>query len=551
MGAAKRLPIQNFLLSSREPLAFPVEMARPQKTSRVTRQGEPLAAVSDAVLAAAFRAQSKPVLIAHAKAGSAGFVIDFVNASFCALTGYAARELVGQSVAKLHEDAAELARLREGCVGGTSLRPLVGQGFLILRGGGKLAARWTYEVFGELGASQPQVVATYRDQTETAALREDLARAQQIEAVGRLAGNVAHDFNNLISVITGYSEMLTARLVNEPAALVEVAAIQQTSAKAAALVQQLLIFSRRQSVDLCTVNINTLIRREWAVLQQLVRAEGSVELDLAEVLPNVRTGLAQFQQVLLNLVLNARDALRAKGRIVIGTTVRELARALEPSPAAPAAGRYVVLMVTDNGTGIDAATRRRLFEPFFTTKPAGKGTGLGLPIVHELVRQSGGFVKVRSTVLVGSTFEVWLPATDAAAEESPPLAVVVSPARGHESVGLIEADGLVRKMVAGMLTVEGYRVSAAATWAEGLGKPDAGRPLQLLITSLAGEGEREVERFFKACPQLRVLCTCESEESQGTVRWLKAEHQARIIKPYALSDLLRAVRKLLDVGSPR
>ncbi len=526
-------------------------MARPKKTSRVTRQGEPSAAVSDAVLAAALRAQRKAVLIAHAKEGSAGFVIDFVNASFCTLTGYAAGELVGQSIAKLHEDRAELARLRQWCLGGISLGPLVGQGGLTQCGGGKVSARWTYEFFGELGASQPQVVATYRDQTETTALREDLARAQQIEAVGRLAGNVAHDFNNLISVITGYSELLTARLVNEPAALVEVAAIQQASAKAAALVQQLLFFSRRQSVDFCILNINTLIRREWAVLQQLVRAEGSVELDLAEVLPNVRTDLAQFQQVLLNLVLNARDALRAKGRIVIGTTVRELARALEPSPAAPAAGRYVVLMVTDNGTGIDAATRRRLFEPFFTTKPAGKGTGLGLPIVHEVVRQSGGFVKVRSTVLVGSTFEVWLPATDATAEESPPLAVVVSPARGHESVGLIEADGLVRKMVAGMLTAEGYRVSAAATWAEGLGKSDAERPVQLMITSLAGEGEREVGRLFKACPNLRLLCTCESEESQGTVRWLKAEHQARIIKPYALSDLLRAVRKLLDVGSPR
>ena len=209
-------------------------------------------------------------------------------------------------------------------------------------------------------------------------------------------------------------------------------------------------------------------------------------------------------------------------------------------------GTYVALTVEDNGTGMDADTQAHLFEPFFTTKPEGKGTGLGLALVYGVVQQSGGFIKVKSVLLVGSTFEVLLPATSAPVEKTPTPVAPLPSVRGSESILLVEEDEVVRKMVAGILTADGYRVTAAKTFAA-LARDDApaSRPVQLLITNLVGEGEKFAKRLHTVQPGLRVLCTG-NYDFKMPVDWLPGDRQVCLNKPYALSEPLRTVRKLLD-----
>jgi hypothetical protein len=363
--------------------------------------------------------------------------------------------------------------------------------------------------------------------------------------VGRLAGGVAHDVNNLISVINGYCEILAAHVAANPQALREVAEIHNAARKAAALTQQLLAFSRRQPFHARVLNLNTLVRDNAAILQRLLGNAGQLALELADELPNVRTDPAQFQQVLLNLVLNARDALRDQGRIVVSTAMREInpgqnRRATDVPP-----GRYAAMTVADNGTGMDTETQRHLFEPFFTTKPEGKGTGLGLALVYGVVQQSNGYISVRSELLVGSTFEVLLPVVNQPISDIPAPVVPFKSLRGSENVLLIEDDEVVRKMVSGILTAEGYRVTASKAFADVAREPPPTRAFQLFIGSLAGEGEKFVRRLVEVYPSLRVLCTAQ-HDFKMPVSWVAPERQAIINKPYALSELLRAARKLLD-----
>jgi nitrogen-specific signal transduction histidine kinase len=391
----------------------------------------------------------------------------------------------------------------------------------------------------------PHIIATYRDQTERRQLHEALVHAQRLDAVGRLAGGVAHDFNNLLSIINGYCEMLAAHVASNPQAVREVAEIHHAGRKAAALTQQLLAFSRRQPLNARVLNLNTLVQENAEILRRLLGNAGLLELELAEGLPNVRTDPAQFQQVLFNLVLNARDALRNEGRITVSTGVREVKPGQNRRSTDTPPGRYVALAVTDNGTGMDAETQKHLFEPFFTTKPEGKGTGLGLALVYGVVQQSGGFVSVRSALLVGSTFEVLLPAVNEPADEAPPVVAPLRSVRGSENVLLIEEDDVVRKMVAGILTADGYRVTAAKTFPAAGQENGFERSVQLFVGPLAGEGEHFVRRLVDAHPKVRVLCTSQSDFKMP-VPWLEPSRQTIIHKPYALSDLLRAARTLLD-----
>jgi PAS domain S-box-containing protein len=501
--------------------------------------------VPASLLAAALRAQSEGVFIAERGRSSRGMKIVFANASFGLMTGYSAGELVGQFHGLLHPDKAELEKLRHWIKAAKPGQPLTGDGFLLRKDGRSISAAWSFDPLFDERGRLTHVVAAYRDQTERRRMHEALVHAQRLDAVGRLAGGVAHDFNNLLSVINGYCEMLAAHVSANPQALREVAEIHHAGRKAAALTQQLLAFSRRQPLNARVLNLNTLVRENAEILRKLLGNAGQLEFQLAEGLATVRTDAAQFQQVILNLVLNARDALRDKGRIVITTANREIKPGQNRRATDTPPGRYVSLSVADNGTGMDAETQKHLFEPFFTTKPEGKGTGLGLALVYGVVQQSGGYISVRSALLVGSTFEILLPALSEAAEEPPPPVAPLPSMRGSETVLLVEDDEVVRKMVAGILTADGYRVSAAKAFGDASEDEFGGRPLQLLIANLAGEGEKHARRLLERHASLRVLCTSQ-HDFKMPVGWLPAERQACINKPYALSELLRAARKLLD-----
>jgi CheY-like chemotaxis protein len=250
--------------------------------------------------------------------------------------------------------------------------------------------------------------------------------------------------------------------------------------------------------------------------------------------------------VLLNLVLNARDALRDRGRIVVSTANREIKPALNRRIDDTPPGRYVAFTVADNGTGMDAETQRHLFEPFFTTKPEGKGTGLGLALVYGVVQQSGGTISVKSALLVGSTLEILLPAVRLPVDEEPASVAPLPRTRGNENVVLVEEDEVVRKMVAGILTADGYRTLAAGSFAEAQRElQQHPGPVRLLIANLAGDGEKFARRLLAAQPELRLLCTCNSDCTMP-FSWLAPERQIGLTKPYALSELLKAARKVLD-----
>jgi len=506
------------------------------------------AAIPAKLLAAAIRAQAEGVFIAGADVTARGGKILFANESFCAMTGRSAAELAGLAPGSLHADQADVAKISGWQRHARPGQPFTSEGYLLRKDGSTFYAAWSLSPIVDARGRVTHIVAAYRDTTEKRRLQETLVHSQRLDAVGRLAGGVAHDFNNLLSVINGYCEMLAAQVADRPNALRQVNEIHQAGQRAATLTRQLLAFGRRQPMDAHIISLNRVVHDNAEIIGRLIGSAGRLDLDLAKNAGNVRADPTQLQQVLLNLVINARDALRDRGIITIITSNREIKPGPEHRRVTDVPpGRYVCLAVSDNGTGMDAETQKHLFEPFFTTKPEGKGTGLGLALVYGVVQQSDGYINVRSALLAGSTFEILLPEVNAP-EETAPQTPPVSPlpaTRGHELLVLIEEDDVVRKMIAGMLTADGYRVLAAKTPKEGLRLArDQSRPVELLIAASDG-GETLARELAKHAPNLRVL----GIGNQGVppaIAWLSPERQGALAKPFALSELLRSARALLD-----
>ncbi|MEO5957521.1 MAG: ATP-binding protein [Opitutaceae bacterium] len=498
------------------------------------------------LLAAALRAQSEGVFVAECLPRGRGLRIVFANDSFCAMTGYAAAQLVGKNHGLLHADPDDVKRLKNWLRSAQPGQPLTSEGYVQRADGSSVSAVWSFDPLAERPGPITHVVATYRDQTERRRLQAALVHAQRLDAVGRLAGGVAHDFNNLLSVINGYCEMLAAHVAANPQALREVSEIHNAGRKAATLTQQLLAFSRRQPLDARVIDLNALVHDNAEILRRLVGQAAHIDFELRDGLGNVRTDPAQFQQVLLNLVLNARDALRDKGHILVSTAERQIRPGLNRRVTDAPPGRYIALIVSDNGIGMDAETQKHLFEPFFTTKPHGKGTGLGLAMVYGVVQQSGGVISVQSVPLAGSTFEVLLPATRAPVDPVPASVAPLPATHSSETVLLVEDDDVVRKMVEGILVADGYRVTAVKSFAD-MRQDEASptRPVQLLIATLTGEGEKFARRLHAAQPKLRMLCTGNNDVKRP-LGWLPPARQAFLAKPYALSELLLGARTLLD-----
>ena len=426
------------------------------------------AQVAAPLLAAALGALGEGVLLAEARWRPGGLKIIFANDSMCAMAGRAAAALRGRPHGEIHADHGHFAALRRWLRRPAPGLALSGEGGLARCDGAPLYATWTFSAVAGADGRVTHIVVTYRDLTAKRRMEEEVIHAQRIEAVGRLAGGVAHDFNNLLSVINGYCEILGSKPAVRRHAAREVGEIHRAGRTAAGLVRQLLAFSRRQALHPQVVSLNRLVRDNAPILAKLLRPGKSLALDLQAEPDRACVDPAQLQQVLLNLVLNARDALAPGGEAVIRTRFCEIAlgrnRRLTDLPS----GRYVVLAVSDNGVGISEGAQAHLFEPFFTTKEPGKGTGLGLALVYGVVQQSGGHIFVQSAPGTGATFELFFPAADGPLQAEVALPAVLPATRGRETVLLVEEDNVVRKMVAGILTADGYRVLDAVLPAEAL-----------------------------------------------------------------------------------
>jgi len=397
----------------------------------------------------------------------------------------------------------------------------------------------------------PAVVRALREtetRRERQALEEQVRQAQRLEAVGRLAGGVAHDFNNLLTVIGSRSQLLLQRLAPGDPVRREAMLILDAAQKAGLLTRQLLLFSRGQLLQTRVLNLNTVVADLEPMLRRLINEDIALHTALDPALGHVMADHGHLEQVVMNLIVNARDAMPDGGRLTIETTNVEIDEAYCRSRVGAQPGPHVVLDVTDTGVGMDAATQAHLYEPFFTTKGV-RGTGLGLSVVYGIVKQSGGFMSVVSEPGRGSSFRIHLPRVEAP--------VVAAPARtftralgGSETILLVEDEGDVRSVVAEMLRSLGYTVLEASEGDEAL--VVAGRhggDIHLLITDIVMPemGGRELVRRLKtARPAVRVLYVSGyADESHKDYLALDA---AFLEKPFTSPVLARKVREVLNAS---
>ncbi|WP_321472049.1 ATP-binding protein [uncultured Paludibaculum sp.] len=376
-----------------------------------------------------------------------------------------------------------------------------------------------------------------------------LLQSTRMESIGRLAGGVAHDFNNLLTIVNGYSEILLLELPPNNPMRGHVESIRSAGQRAAELTRQLLSFSRSQPVSFAAMEVNSAVRDTATLLQRMVGETVYLELHLDENPGTIKGDSSQLGQLLLNLVVNARDAMPNGGKIVIRTSAAQLSASDLASNPDLKPGAYVALSVEDSGTGMDRETLRHAFEPFFTTKPVGKGTGMGLAIVYGVVKRCGGKIEVNSEVGRGSKFTVYFPTLDVAPVRAEGPEQPLPPVTGHETILLVEDDPAVRRVTAGILSANGYRVLEAGGGQEAIAvaSREGCRPDLLLsdVVMPGMSGYALAERLSMLLPRLRILLVSgysgfinASESSQyAAVRVLP--------KPFTASALLSAVREVL------
>jgi signal transduction histidine kinase len=347
-----------------------------------------------------------------------------------------------------------------------------------------------------------------RNEADKRKLEEELRQSQKMEALGRLAGGVAHDFNNLLTVIKGHSELITDRVPIADPVSVSSHQIRRAADRAATLTRQMLAFSRRQALQPRVLNLNVLVEDTGKLLKRLIPADIEVIIRVEESLGRVKADASQLEQVLLNLTVNARDAMPQGGRLTIETHDVTVQAELERNLPSVEPGEYVQLAVTDTGTGMDAETKSHMFEPFFTTKESGKGTGLGLATVYGVVKQTGGFILVDTALGIGSKFEIYLPRVyekldaDLLSQDFTPCNAA------FQTVLLAEDEAEVRAVAREFLASAGYRVLTAENGERAMQIAERDSSIDILVTDVVMprmRGPELAKRMMRLQPQLKVI----------------------------------------------
>ena len=392
---------------------------------------------------------------------------------------------------------------------------------------------------------------TVQDVTERKRLEEELVQAQKLEAIGRLAGGVAHDFNNMLGIILGRCELLQKGLANDRKSAMHAAEIKKSAERAAGLTRQLLAFSRKQVMQPKALNLNAVVADLAKMLQRLIGENIELVLDLAPHLGMVNADPVQIEQVLMNLAVNARDAMPKGGELRIATAQTELddQYAEGHPPAIP--GPYVMCSVSDTGAGMDQHVASRLFEPFFTTKELGKGTGLGLSIIYGIVKQSNGYIWVYSEPGRGSTFKIYLPQVQAPAESLVSKTTPVAVQGGSETILLVEDEDALREIIQLMLERAGYKILVASTAQAAIrvAQEHAG-PIALLLTDVMLRGSINgcelAQQLTALLPQTKVLYMSGYSESMVAPAAGAGADTILLEKPFPGRTLLQKVREAIE-----
>jgi PAS domain S-box-containing protein len=392
------------------------------------------------------------------------------------------------------------------------------------------------------------------DITQQRALEQQLFQSQKMDAIGRLAGGVAHDFNNILTAMIGYSDFLLVRLGKENPLCREVGEIRKAGFRAASLTQQLLAFGRRQIFQLQVVDMNAVVMGMQKMLQRLINESISFEASLDPELGRIRVDSSQLEQILLNLVVNASDAMPRGGKLLIETANVELDETFLQMHAGVHPGPYVRLVVSDNGTGMDQQTREHLFEPFFTTKEQGKGTGLGLSMVFGIVKQSGGTIWVYSELGKGTAFKVYFPRVYESPQEAPRMETDEGLPRGCETVLVVEDELMIREIIKVTLDEHGFTTLLAQNGEEASRVADGCRgPIHLLLCDVvlpAMSGREAAKMLTRHRPEMRVLYMSGYTANAIVHHGVLDPGIAFLQKPFSSAVLLAKVREVLSAGTP-
>jgi len=476
------------------------------------------------------------------------------NTAFCHMIGYSPEELAQMTVADLlFPDDRDHVLMQYGRVGAGRTTSYEADRRYRRKDGSTLWARVSVVAARDERGKPTLISAVVIDMTERKKLEEQFRQSQKMEAVGRLAGGVAHDFNNLLTVINGYGHVLLDQLPHGDPTRALVQEMAAAGERAAGLTAQLLAFSRKAIVEPKVLDLNEVVTQSASLLRRIIGEDITLATALAPGLERVKVDPTQVEQVILNLAVNAKDAMPRGGQLTIetrGLQLREEDVALYPDLRQ---GRYIQLAVSDTGIGMTEEVKSRLFEPFFTTKEQGKGTGLGLAVVHGAVKQSGGRVDVYSELGIGTTFKILLPAV-VGASASLSQSVRVAP-RGVETVLLVEDEPAVRKFGRLALETHGYAVLEAASGEEALrlAASHAG-PIHILITDVVMPkmGGREAAEILRSRHAgLKVLFVSGYTDDAVVRHGIVEATDAFLQKPFTPLTLARKVRESLDVpGSP-
>ena len=477
--------------------------------------------------------------------------VNYVNPYMLQLTGYTSEETVGRDyferfipVAQRPEITRAVQELRD------TGKHAHYQNAIRTKAGAERVISWHSIVLRDPLGHPTGTLSIGEDITEHAKLEQQYRQAQKMEAVGRLAGGVAHDFNNLLTAIFGYTDLLAEDLGPDHPGHPDLQEIRTAATRASALTRQLLAFSRQQVLQPVVLNLNDVVADIQKMLHRLLGEDIDLQASLTNDLGNVRADPGQIEQVIMNLAVNARDAMPTGGKLTIETANVDLAEQYATTHPPVVPGSFVMLAVSDTGTGMDEATKAKAFEPFFTTKEPGQGTGLGLATVYGIVKQSGGYIWLYSEPGKGAAFKIYLPRVDELATPAVRPAARAGGVAGTETVLVAEDDDLLRPLASELLRKLGYHVLEARDSAEAL-KAARGHPgeIHLIVSDVVmpGGGGFELAKQIRAeRPTMRVLFMSGYTDEAVVRHGLLERGLNYLQKPFTPAVLTRRVREVLD-----